>query len=253
MRVDIVSLFPDMIGALSRGGVVGRALERGVIRLKTWNPRDYAKGTYAATDDRPYGGGPGMVMMAEPTVKAIRAARAARGNRPAVVYMTPQGKPLTQATVNRLADSGDLIILCGRYEGIDERIVELEVDEECSLGDYVISGGELAAMVLADAIARQCGTVVGDADSVREDSFMTGLLDWPHYTRPPEYEGLSVPQALRSGDHEKIRRWRLGQSLLRTRNRRPDLFEKRRLSEEEQALLERCLRETKHDMEKKDE
>lgn len=247
MKVDIISLFPDMINALSRGGVVARAIERGVLRLTTCNPRDYAGGVHATTDDRPYGGGPGMVMMVEPITRAIRAACKTHIERPTVVYMTPQGKPLTQKAVNRLAGRPGLVILCGRYEGVDERVVELEIDEECSLGDYVISGGELAAMVLTDAVVRQCDTVVGDADSLRQDSFMTGLLDWPHYTRPPEYEGLSVPEVLRSGDHEKIRCWRLGQSLVRTLKRRPDLFERRQLSEAEQALLERFLQQTKND------
>ena len=251
MRVDIVSLFPDMIAALSRGGVVGRAIEREVVELKVWNPRDHAEGSHATTDDRPYGGGPGMVMMVEPTVKAIRAARKDHKDSSVVIYMTPQGKPLTQKTVNRLAGLDRLIILCGRYEGVDERIVELEVDEECSLGDYVISGGELAAMVLVDAIARQCDNVVGDADSVREDSFMTGLLDWPHYTHPPEYEDLAVPEVLRSGDHEKIRRWRIRQSLVRTLEKRPDLLERRQLNEEERTLLEQYLQQEKKDTEKK--
>ena len=182
-----------------------------------------------------------MVMMIEPVVKAIRAARAEHQGSCVTVYMTPQGKPLTQETVNRLAGFDGLVVLAGRYEGIDERIVDLEVEEECSLGDYVISGGELAAMVLADAVARQCGDVLGNAESARCESFMSGLLDWPHYTRPAEYEGLRVPEILFSGDHRKIRQWRIEQSVARTLEKRPDLLERRRLSAEEQALLEGYL------------
>lgn len=244
MRIDIVSLFPQMIAALSQGGVVGNAIERGILQLQTWDPRDYAQGKYREVDDRPYGGGPGMVLMPDPTVKALRAAKAQQTGRYLSVYMSPQGIPLRQAEVNRLAaDYDGLVILAGRYEGVDERVLELEIDCEYSLGDYVVSGGELPALILADAVARQRAGVLGDADSAVQDSFMTGLLDCPHYTRPSEYEGLRVPEVLGSGDHEKIRRWRLKQSLARTMDRRADLMESRALSIEEQDLLKEHLQE----------
>ena len=232
-----------MISALCTGGVVARAVDRGLLDLKVWNPREYVDTDYAAVDDRPYGGGPGMVMMVEPLVKAIRSAKKEQAGSFLTIYMSPQGIPITQKLINRLSSFDGLIILSGRYEGIDERVIELEVDEEYSLGDYVISGGELAAMVLTDAVARQCDNVLGDADSAKQDSFMTGLLDWSHYTRPTEYEGLKVPEVLCSGDHEKIRRWRIQQALVRTMRKRPDLLAQRELSEEEQTLLEEYLTE----------
>lgn len=243
MRIDIVSLFPDMIEALSKGGVVGNAIERKTLTLEVWNPRDYASGSYRAVDDRPYGGGPGMVMIPDPVVKALRDAKAKQAGKFVSIYMSPQGQPLTQDIVNRLAQYDGLLILSGRYEGVDERIIELEIDVEYSIGDYVVSGGELPAMILADAVARQCDDVLGDGDSAVQDSFMTGLLDWPHYTRPAEFEGLAVPDVLYSGDHNKIRLWRMKQSLVRTLQRRPDLIAQKELSEEEQSLLKEYMQE----------
>ena len=241
MRIDIVSLFPDMVENLLQNGVIGRAIKNNHLIVETWNPRNYASGEYRAVDDRPYGGGPGMLLMVEPIVKALRAAKKEHNQSYRTIYMTPQGKPLNQSTVNRLALEDGLIILAGRYEGIDERIIDLEIDEECSIGDYVISGGELPAMLLTDAVARQCENVLGHADSANQDSFMFGLLDCPHYTRPSEYEGLRVPDVLCSGNHEKIRLWRRTESLVRTFERRPDLFEKYNLSEEEKLLLKDYL------------
>ena len=243
MRVDIVSLFPEMIAALCKGGVVAGAVARDILQLEVWNPRDYTSDSYATVDDRPYGGGPGMVLMAEPVVKAIRDAKEQQSGSYLSIYMTPQGSPLTQKTVGRLSSYDGLVVLAGRYEGVDERVIDLEIDEEYSLGDYVISGGELAAMVLTDAVARQCDGVLGDADSAKQDSFMTGLLDHPHYTRPAKYEGLAVPEVLCSGNHEEIRRWRMKQALAKTLERRPDLMEQHELSEEEQALLNEYLEE----------
>ncbi|MDD9805834.1 MAG: tRNA (guanosine(37)-N1)-methyltransferase TrmD [Gammaproteobacteria bacterium] len=243
MRIDIVTVFPQMIAALASGGVVARAIERGLLTLEAWNPRDHADNAYGAVDDRPYGGGPGMVMMAAPLAKALHAARARQSGRFRVIHLTPRGGRLTQAEVNRLAGLDGLVLLAGRYEGVDERLVELEVDEEWSLGDYVISGGELAAMVLADAVMRQRPGVLGHGESARQDSFMTGLLDCPHYTRPSEYRGARVPEVLLGGNHEAIRRWRLKQSLVRTLEKRPDLFRARRLNDEEKKMIAEHLDE----------
>ena len=247
MRIDVVTVFPQMIAALATGGVVARAIKRGLLALATWNPRDYADDARATVDDRPYGGGPGMVMMAEPLARALAAAlagqRAAGARRCRTIHLTPRGGRLTQAEVNRLAGYDGLALLAGRYEGVDERIVEAEVDEEWSLGDYVISGGELAAMVLADAVMRQRPGVLGHEESARQDSFMVGLLDCPHYTRPLKYRGAEVPAVLRGGDHEAIRRWRLRQSLVRTFEKRPDLFRARRMNDEEKQIMSEYLRE----------
>lgn len=237
MRIDTVSIFPEMFCAL-RGSVVGRAIDNGLLQIQNWNPRDYTEDTHAAVDDRPYGGGPGMVMMAPPLKAALCAAKAQQSGRYRTLYMSPQGARLNQQEINRLAQYEGLVLLAGRYEGIDERLIELEVDEEWSLGDYVISGGELALMVLIDAVARQCDGVLGEQQSAQQDSFMVGLLDYPHYTRPANFEDLSVPPVLLSGDHEAIRRWRLAQSLIRTRQRRPDLFQRYVLNEEEQAIMD---------------
>ncbi len=243
MQVDIVSLFPAMFDALSRYGVSGRAIDNGLVSLAMHNPRDYTDDNYQSVDDRPYGGGPGMVMLVAPLQKALAAAearqRAASGKDKArVIYLSPQGAPLTQAKVMELAGLSALTLLCGRYEGVDERLIDAEVDEELSLGDYVISGGEMAAMVLLDAIIRQLPGALGDAASAEQDSFMqAGLLDCPHYTRPAEYNGRAVPAVLLSGDHRAIRRWRHQQSLLRTRQRRPDLFQQRVLDQEDRDLL----------------
>lgn len=240
MRFDVISLFPEMFDAI-RCGVAGRALERGQAELVLWNPRDYADDTHRTVDDRPYGGGPGMVMMVEPLRRAIIDAKAAAPDSP-VLYMSPQGRRLDQSAVRELAGRQGLILLAGRYEGIDERLIEAYVDEEYSIGDYVLSGGELPAMVLIDAAVRMLPGVLGHADSAEQDSFADGLLDCPHYTRPEQIEGRAVPEVLTSGNHELIRRWRLQQALGRTWLRRPDLIEARQLSSEEQVLLDDFIR-----------
>ena len=240
MRFDVISLFPEMFAAL-RHGVTGRAIERGQVGLRLWNPRDYADDAHRTVDDRPYGGGPGMVMMVEPLRRAILDAKAAAvGSR--VLYLSPQGRRLDQEGVRRLAAEPGLVLLAGRYEGIDERLIESHVDEECSIGDYVLSGGELPAMVLMDAVIRLLPGVLGHADSAEQDSYVDGLLDCPHYTRPEEIDGRTVPEVLKSGNHEQIRRWRLQQALGRTWLRRPELIERRRLSSEEKVLLEEFIR-----------
>jgi tRNA (guanine37-N1)-methyltransferase len=236
VRFDIVTLFPGMFQAL-REGIPGRALERGLAELVLWNPRDYTRDAHRTVDDRPYGGGPGMVMKVEPLRAAIEAACAAAPDS-LVVYLSPQGRRFDQAAARRMARQPGLILVAGRYEGVDERLIEALVDEEWSVGDYVLSGGELPAMVMADSIIRLLPGALGHADSARQDSFSEGLLDCPHYTRPEEVLGRRVPEVLTSGDHEQIRRWRLQQALGRTWLRRPDLLQGRKLSEEEQALLD---------------
>jgi tRNA (guanine37-N1)-methyltransferase len=243
MRIDVVTLFPEMVAQAAAIGVTGRALERGLWRLGVWNPRDFTTDNHKTVDDRPYGGGPGMVMLAEPLAQAIAAARAAQRadgvTAPRVLYLSPAGVPLTHARVMALATApaAGYVLLAGRYEGIDERLLQREVDEEVAVGDFVVSGGELPALMVIDAIARQLPGALNDAQSAHEDSFVDGLLDCPHYTRPEVYAGLPVPEVLLSGHHEKIRRWRLQQSLRRTRERRPDLMAGRVLSKEEAALL----------------
>ena len=224
LRLGMVSIFPGMFEALSGYGICARAIREGRVELRFWDPRDFTTDRHRSVDDRPYGGGPGMVMMAPPLCAAIRAARAELGAAAHVVYLSPQGAPLRQERVLELAAGPALVLLAGRYEGVDERVIESEVDEEISLGDYVLSGGELAAMVLADALIRLQPGALGHEDSAAEDSFAQGLLDCPHYTRPEQFEGRAVPQVLLSGDHERIRRWRHEQSLQRTRRRRPDLL-----------------------------
>jgi tRNA (guanine37-N1)-methyltransferase len=241
----VVTLFPEMFAALTQSGVTRRALEEGRWSLEYTNPRDYATDAYRSVDDRPYGGGPGMVMMPAPLERALGAARerllAAGAARSRVVYLSPQGVPLTHRRVMqavREAAAGEgLILLCGRYEGIDERLIARCVDEEISIGDFVLSGGEIPAMALLDAIVRQLPGVLNDAGSATQDSFVAGLLDCPHYTRPEDYEGSRVPEVLLSGHHEAIRRWRLQQALGRTWRRRPDLLAARPLSNEETQLL----------------
>jgi tRNA (guanine37-N1)-methyltransferase len=240
-----VTLFPEMFAAVTGSGVTRRALEEGRWRLACTNPRDYVTDVYRSVDDRPYGGGPGMVMMPGPLEAALRAAKkqlvAAGASASRVIHLTPQGAPLTHRRVMELVDEvtagGGLILLCGRYEGIDERLIERCVDEEISLGDFVLSGGEIPAMALLDAIVRQLPGVLNDAGSATQDSFVAGLLDCPHYTRPEDYEGARVPEVLLSGHHEAIRRWRLQQALGRTWRRRPDLLAARSLSNEETQLL----------------
>ncbi len=231
-----------MFAALTGSGITRRAAERRLYDLACWNPRDFATDNYRTVDDRPYGGGPGMVMLAEPLARAIGAAReaqqAALGVPGRVIYLSPQGAPLTHRKVMELAEQPALVLLCGRYEGIDQRLIDRCVDEEVSLGDFVLSGGELPAMVLLDAIVRQLPGALNDADSAIEDSFVDGLLDCPHYTRPEEYEGCRVPAVLLSGNHAEIRRWRRARSLALTRDRRPDLLATVALGKEDQRLLE---------------
>ncbi|MFP4146772.1 MAG: tRNA (guanosine(37)-N1)-methyltransferase TrmD [Halorhodospira sp.] len=242
-RFDVVTVFPEMVEQVARYGVVGRALERGLIDLVTWNPRSYAEDRYATVDDRPYGGGPGMVMKVAPLQGAIRAAHAADSRPARVVHLTPQGARLDQRGVARLARHQRLIFLCGRYEGIDERLLEAEVDEELSIGDYVLSGGELPAMVAIDAATRLVPGALGHEDSAAEDSFAAGLLDHPHYTRPEEHEGRRVPEVLRSGDHGAVAEWRLKQALGRTWLRRPDLLAGWELAPRQRRLLDEFIAE----------
>ena len=247
LQIDVVTLFPQMFDAVTTSGVTGRARERRLYELVLWNPRDFSANAYRAVDDRPYGGGPGMVMMAEPLEKALSAAaqrqKSSGVKKPRVLHLTPQGRLLDHSMVEALVKEDGLVMLAGRYEGVDERLVSRVIDDEVSIGDYVLSGGELAAMVVIDAVVRQLPGALGDAESANQDSFVNGLLDHPHYTRPEVYEGEPVPQVLLSGNHAHIARWRLKQALGRTWQRRPDLFAKRRLSEAENALLEEFKKE----------
>jgi len=247
LQFDVITLFPPMFEAVSKYGVTARALENGIYSLTLWNPREFTTDNYKTVDDRPYGGGPGMVMLAEPLQQAIDAAiarqRQAGVARPKVIHLSPQGRPLTHAAVMQLAKEQGLILLASRYEGVDERLLERAVDEEYSIGDYVLSGGELPAMVLMDAVVRQLPGTLGAADSAAEDSFVDGLLDCPHYTRPEVYEGVPVPDVLMSGHHKEIKRWRLKQSLGRTRDKRPDLLAARPLTKEESRLLAEYVQE----------
>ncbi|NND45150.1 MAG: tRNA (guanosine(37)-N1)-methyltransferase TrmD [Xanthomonadales bacterium] len=247
MRFDVITLFPEAIAAMTDTGVTGRAIRDGLVALHTWNPRDYATDRHRSVDDRPYGGGPGMVMTVEPLRSAIRAAREAHGASARVSLMSPQGRRLDQAAVRSLAERPGMILLCGRYEGIDERLIDLEVDEEWSLGDYVISGGELAAAVMIDAVGRLVPGVLGDEDSAAQDSFSEHLLDHPHYTRPESVGNRVVPEVLVSGDHEAIRRWRRKQALGRTWQRRPELLQAGALNEEDRRLLDEYRREQQSD------
>ena len=244
LDIDAITLFPEMFDAVTQSGISRRAFENSLWQLRCWNPRDFAEDNYRTVDDRPYGGGPGMVMLAQPLARAIEAARAQRSDTPAkVIYLSPQGKPLTQARIMSFAASSGAILLCGRYEGVDERLLTSLVDEELSLGDFVLSGGEIAALALIDAAVRQLPGALNHADSAVEESFVDGLLDCPHYTRPEEYAGKRVPEVLLSGNHEKIRVWRLKQALGRTWLRRPELIAARALSKEEAKLLEEFRRE----------
>jgi tRNA (guanine37-N1)-methyltransferase len=247
LQFDVVTLFPAMFDAVTELGVTGRARERGLYQFVAWNPRDFTTNVHRTVDDRPYGGGPGMVMMAEPLDRALAAARqrqmSAGVERPRVVHLTPQGRLLDHALVAELAHEQGLVLLAGRYEGVDERLIERQVIEEISIGDYVLSGGELAAMVLMDSVVRQLPGALGDAESASQDSFVDGLLDHPHYTRPEVYGDAMVPAVLLSGNHAVITRWRLKQSLGRTWQRRPDLLERRVLTAEERELLDEYRRE----------
>ena len=238
MRIDVITLFPDFIAQCVAFGVTGRAGERELLSLHGWNPRDHAEGNYRRVDDRPFGGGPGMVMLIDPLRVAIEAARAADPAPAKVIYLSPQGVPLTQAKVRELATRERIILLCGRYEGVDERLIEVEVDEEISIGDYVLSGGELAAAVVIDAVARLQEGALSDAESAAQDSFEDGLLDCPHYTRPVEHELGRVPDVLMSGNHAEIARWRRREALGRTWQRRPDLLDETALSKADHQLLD---------------
>jgi tRNA (guanine37-N1)-methyltransferase len=235
IRFHAVTIFPEMFAAVTQSGVTSRALQAGLWKLDLWNPRDFTRDNHRTVDDRPYGGGPGMVMLAEPLEKALDAARAAGGGK--VIYLSPQGRRLDHAKVVELSGLPGMVFLCGRYEGIDERLVARRVDEELSLGDYVLSGGELAAMVVIDAVVRQLPGALGDEHSALEESFAEGLLDCPQYTRPEVHGGERVPEVLLSGHAANIRRWRLKQALGRTWLRRPDLLAGRRLTEDERHLL----------------
>lgn len=243
MQFAVLTLFPELVQAVTQHGIVRRAIEQQTVKVNCYNPRDYTLNVHRTVDDRPYGGGPGMVMKSDCLLRAIRDVRQQHPSR--LVYLSPQGEPLTQAKVQQFAQEPSLILLCGRYEGIDERIIQLEVDEECSIGDYVLSGGELGAMVLIDSITRLLPGVLGHEDSAEQDSFAEGLLDCPHYTRPELIAGLEVPAILKSGNHAAIARWRKKQMLGATWLKRPDLLAKKDLSAAEQALLNEFRQEYK--------
>ncbi len=243
MKFTVISLFPEFVAGVGACGVVGRAVERDIVSLECINPRDFAGDAHRTVDDRPYGGGPGMVMKYEPLAQAIGAAKARDPAGAPVVYLSPAGRAFDQATARRYAGLDGLILVAGRYEGVDERLIEAQVDEELSLGDFVLSGGEVAAMAVVDAVTRLLPGVLGDADSAEQDAFSAGLLDYPHYTRPERVAGRDVPPVLLSGDHAAIARWRHKQALGRSYLRRPDLLEKLELDREQQALLDEYLRE----------
>ena len=249
MHFHVITLFPEMVGQITSEGVLGRAIKQGIIGLTCWNPRDFTHDRHRTVDDRPYGGGPGMLMKLQPLADAIDAARQQAGEAARVIYLSPQGQRLDQHKVRQLAlpeaDHQDTtyILIAGRYEGIDERLIARYVDEEISIGDYVLSGGEPAVIVLIDAIARMLPGVLGDEDSAQQDSFMQGLLDCPHYTRPEDIDGMRVPEVLLGGDHSAIARWRQKQALGRTWLRRPDLLQAVQLDEEQQTLLDEFRRE----------
>jgi tRNA (guanine37-N1)-methyltransferase len=243
MRIEVVTLFPEFVTEAVRVGVLGRAIERGAVTVNASTPREFATDVHKTVDDRPYGGGPGMVLKIEPTRTSIRAAKARLPEGCRSVYLAADGVPLTQAKAQQLAQLPGLMLLAGRYEGVDERLIESEIDECVSIGDYVLSGGELPALVLIDAVVRLLPGVLGDDESAQQDSFVAGLLDWPHYTRPEVFEGKSVPAVLVGGNHAAIRRWREQQALGRTWLRRPDLIQKLRLTTEQQRLLQEFLAE----------
>ncbi len=242
MRFDVITLFPEMFDAITQYGVTRRAAEQGKFVLQTWNPREFTRDKHRSVDDRPYGGGPGMLMLAEPLAQAIATAKQSQAQtgvvKSCVIHLSPQGRQLTHEVVKELLKRNDgLILLASRYEGVDERLIRQQVDEEISIGDYVLSGGELAAMVLIDSLVRHLPGVLGDAESAQQDSFVAGLLDCPHYTRPEIFEGEGIPEVLLSGHHAEIEKWRLKQSLGRTWQRRPDLLAQRQLTKQEARLL----------------
>ncbi|MBU2885994.1 tRNA (guanosine(37)-N1)-methyltransferase TrmD [Gilvimarinus agarilyticus] len=246
MKLAVITLFPPMFAALTESGITARAVKEGRVAIECWNPRDFTVDKHRTVDDRPYGGGPGMLMKVQPLADAVDAAKAWTGAAK-VVYLSPQGQKFTQQAAQVMATEGNLILIAGRYEGIDERLIESIVDEEWSIGDYVLSGGELPAMVLMDALIRLLPGALGDKQSAEEDSFSDGLLDHPHYTRPEILEGDKVPEVLLSGDHQRIRRWRLQQALGRTWLRRPDLLQHKDLTEEQQTLLTDFRRDLEND------
>ena len=247
MQIALVSLFPEMFEAIAAHGVTGRAIQQELVALEHVNPREFTTDKHRTVDDRPYGGGPGMLMKIDPLRQAISAARDKVGSSAKVIYLSPQGRRFDHARAIELAAEPALILVAGRYEGVDERLIEAEIDEELSIGDYVLSGGELAAMVVVDALSRQLPGVLGHELSAQEDSYADGLLDCPHYTRPEEFAGRTVPEVLLSGDHERIRRWRLKQALGRTLERRPDLLAGREMTPEEDELLAEYRREQELD------
>ncbi|MBM7455289.1 tRNA (guanine37-N1)-methyltransferase [Oceanisphaera litoralis] len=243
MWIGVVSLFPEMFRAVSDFGVTGRAVKDGLLTFECWNPRDFTRDKHRTVDDRPYGGGPGMLMMVQPLRDAIAAARQAAGEGVRVIYLSPQGRKLDQQGVTELAKHEKLILVAGRYEGVDERVIQADVDEEWSVGDYVLSGGELPAMVLVDAVARLVPGVLGDMASAEQDSFSEGLLDHPHYTRPEQLAGMAVPKVLLSGNHAEVASWRMQQSLGRTWLRRPELLNNLALTDEQEQLLAQFVRD----------
>ena len=244
MKVGLITLFPKMFDALLEHGISSRAFKKGLIEVKCFNPRAYAPGDHNTVDDRPYGGGPGMVLMAEPLRQSIKEARDWIGVKTKVIYLSPQGQVLAQKGVQSLSSESSLIFISGRYEGVDERVIDLEVDEEWSIGDYVLSGGELPTMVVMDTIIRQLPGALGDQLSAKQDSFSEGLLDYPHYTRPETYEGLKVPDILLSGNHENIRKWRLKESLKRTLFKRPELLSGLSLNKEQEEMLDSLMNDS---------
>ena len=244
MHFDVITLFPELIHDVSRYGILGRALDKGICSISCWNPRDYATDRYKTIDDRPYGGGPGMVMMIEPLTKAIDAAKKQHTDQRKVIYLSPQGEKVTHKCFKDLDEAG-LIFICGRYEGIDERLIHAQVDEQWSIGDYVLAGGELPAMVIIEAITRLQPGALGNESSASQDSFSDELLDCPQFTRPEEYNGDNVPEVLLSGNHREIDRWRLKQSLGRTSEKRPELLESRKLTQLEQLLLDEYKQENR--------
>lgn len=243
MFIGIISLFPEMFKAITEFGVTGRAVKQNLLQMRYYNPRDFTHDKHKTVDDRPYGGGPGMLMMVQPLRDAIHMAKTEAGEGVKVIYLSPQGRKLNQAGVKELSLNQKLILVCGRYEGIDERLIETEIDEEWSIGDYVLTGGEIPAMALIDAVARFIPGVLGKQASAEEDSFAEGLLDCPHYTRPEVLDGLTVPSVLMSGNHKEIRQWRLKKSLERTWLRRPELLESLALTDEQAKLLKQIKSE----------
>lgn len=241
-QLDVITLFPEIVSSGFANGVISKAMKNGLVELRNWNPRDFTQNKHKTVDDRPYGGGPGMVLMHQPLCAAIQKARK-KQPKTKVIYLTPQGKQLKQEGALELSKREGMIIICGRYEGIDERIIESEVDEEWSIGDYVLTGGEFAALVLIDTVCRLLPGVLGGENSANQDSFVDGLLDYPHYTRPEDINGLQVPDILQSGNHDEIRRWRLKQALGKTWRIRPDLIKSIELTEEQTILLQEYISE----------